>query len=138
MNQLLIVILMTVLFGHVASSFAAPAPKPNETDLKNWADVVRKSLPMAMNDELQATNIAAVGKALIYRYNFLMKKTKINNLEKIKADYFNETRNSICTNPDSQNLINAGVILQYEYYDIDNIFVMKYLMNKNTCNAIGR
>lgn len=136
MKTMLVVILMALLLGCVKDVFAAPVSNSIETDLINWANIVRKSLPMVMNDELQATNIAAVGKVLILKYNFLKKKVNIYNLEQLKTEYYSDAINAACTNPDTRQLINAGVTVQYEYYDRDNIFLMKFKIDKNICKGL--
>lgn len=93
-----------------------------ESQLQALARETRKGLPMLV-DDVQATNIAAVGKALILYYNFQKRKPDIGNLHK----YYDSSVNSACSNPDTRRVLNLGVLYVYEYYDVDNIFVMNSL-----------
>lgn len=104
-----------------------------ETQLKRIADETRKSLPMMVSEDVQATNITAVGKILMHRYNFTKSKSAMTNLSSMKAEYYNNSVNAACTNPDTLSAFRSGVSVAYEYYDSNNQFVMQYTIDASTC-----
>lgn len=104
-----------------------------EAQLKRMADETRKSLPMMMSEDLQATSIAAVGKILLLRYNFTKKKTELN-VPVLKAENYTNSVNAASTNPDTQKALRNGVVFEYQYYDAVNEFVMQYTIDAKTCN----
>lgn len=104
-----------------------------EAQLRQTADEARKSLPMMVSENVQGTNITAVGKTLMYRYNFTSKKSVLANLKVLKAEYFGNSVNAVCTNPDMLKALKNGVSLDYQYYDSNNEFVMQYTVDASTC-----
>jgi hypothetical protein len=104
-----------------------------ETQLQNIARETRKSLPMQIGPEVQATNIAAIGKTLLNTYNFTKKIYLLGNLSDLKAFYYRSSRNTACSNPDTLKTLKLGVSVLYEYYDVDNVFVMKITIDQNSC-----
>jgi len=104
-----------------------------EVQLKKMADETRKSLPMMMNEDLQSTSIAAVGKILLLRYNFTKKKAQLD-VPALKAEYYTNSLNAASTNPDTQKALRNGVSFEYQYYDSVNEFVMQYTIDAKTCN----
>lgn len=103
-----------------------------EAQLKRVADETRKTLPMMVSDDIQATNIAAVGKILMNRYNFTKRKTALN-VNTLKAEYYGNSVSAACTNPDTLTAFRNGVSVEYQYYDSSNEFVMQYTIDANTC-----
>ncbi|MBL0353057.1 MAG: hypothetical protein IPP03_10490 [Dechloromonas sp.] len=106
-----------------------------ETQLKKIADQTRKSLPMMVSENVQATNIAAVGKILMNRYSFTKPKSAIGNVNGLKAEYYNNSVNAACTNPDTLRALNNGVSFDYQYFDSTNQFVMQYAVDASTCRG---
>lgn len=129
-------LLSVLIFIGLSVDFAICASNDGtiEAQLRNVANETRKSLPMMMNDDLQATSIGAVGRVLISKYNFTKSKSSFPNLSEIKNYYYSNSVNGACTNPDTVLAMKNGVSFMYEYYDIDNIFIMKYTIEKNTCS----
>ena len=104
-----------------------------EAQLKRVADETRKSLPMMVSEDVQATSIAAVGKVLMNRYNFTSRKSAIPDLKSLKAKYYQNSVNAACTNPDTSRALRNGVSINYQYYDSANEFVMQYTLDAATC-----
>ena len=90
---------------------------------------------MQIDDEIQATNIAAVGRTLLNTYNFTKRKTSLGNISDLKAFYYRSSLNTACTNPDTLQALKLDISVAYEYYDVDNIFVMKFTIDQNTCRS---
>lgn len=122
----LVLLAFTVDSGHCISI---------EAQLQNIARETRKSLPMQIGDEVQATNVVAVGKTILNTYNFTKKKLALGNLNNVKAFYYNSSVNASCSNPDVLQTLRYGVSVVYEYYDVDNIFVMKFTIDQHTCRG---
>lgn len=76
---------------------AAAAAESIEAQLKRMADETRKNLPMMVSEDVQATNIAAVGKRLINRYNFTRRKSVISDLNNLRTAYYKNSANAACT-----------------------------------------
>ena len=104
-----------------------------EDELRGIANSTQKGLPMKVSDEMQATSMTSAGKALLARYHFMKKSSAILNVENLKKEFFRNSINSSCTNPDMARLINRGAYLKYEYYDIDNRFVLGYAIDQEAC-----
>jgi hypothetical protein len=88
---------------------------------------------MQINEDLQATNIAAVGKILMNRYNFTARKIAPVDVSLLKTMYYRNSVNAACTNPETIRAFNSGVSIDYQYYDANNEFVMQYTIDFNTC-----
>ena len=104
-----------------------------ESQLQSIARESRKSLPMQIDDAVQATNIAAIGKTLLNTYHFTKPNTSLGNLSDLKAFYYRSSLNAACTNPDVLQTLKLGVSVIYDYYDVNNRFVMKFTIDNNTC-----
>jgi hypothetical protein len=124
---------ISIVFLCLGCVGAATAAESIEAQLKRLADETRKSLPMMVSEDVQATNIAAVGKILMHRYNFTRRKSAIPNLNSLKREYFQNSVNAACTNPDTVRAFSNGVSLDYQYYDSANEFVMQYTLDAGTC-----
>lgn len=127
----IIAVIISFFFFTAADGFCASI----EAQLQNIARETRKSLPMQIDDEVQATNIAAIGKTILNTYNFTRKKSSLGNLNNVKAVYYNSSVNTSCSNPDVLQMLKYGVSVVYEYYDVDNVFVMKFTIDQNTCRG---
>lgn len=123
----------SIVFLSLACVGAATAAESIEAQLKRVADDTRKSLPMMVSEDVQATNIAAVGKILMNRYNLTRRKSAIPNLNSLKAEYYQNSVNAACTNPDTLSAFSNGVSFDYQYYDSANEFVMQYTLDAGTC-----
>ena len=86
-----------------------------------------------VSNNVQATNIAAVGKTLMNRYNFTSRKSALANVSALKTEYYGNSANAACTNPETLRAFNNGVSIDYQYYDSNNEFVMQYVIDANTC-----
>ena len=128
-GSIIIVIISFLLGFPVNVGFCASI----ESQLQNIARESRKSLPMQIDDEVQATNIAAIGKTLLNTYHFTKPNTSLGNLSDLKAFYYRSSLNAACTNPDVLQTLKLGVSVIYEYYDVNNRFVMKFTIDSNTC-----
>jgi hypothetical protein len=116
---------ISIVFLTLGCVGAAAAAESIEAQLKRVADETRKSLPMMVGEDIQATNIAAVGKISMLRYNFTKKKSAIFDLNSLKAEYYQNSVNAACTNPDTLRAFSNGVSFDYQYYDSANEFVMQ-------------
>ena len=67
------------------------------------------------------------------RYNFTAKKSALVNIRGLSAEYYENTINATCTNPDTLRALSNGVSLDYQYYDSSNEFVMQYTIDASTC-----
>ncbi len=105
-----------------------------EAQLKRVADETRKSLPMMVSEDVQATSIASVGKILMHRYNFTSRKSALANASALKVKYYRNSVNAVCTNPETLRALNNGASLDYQYYDSKNEFVMQYTIDTKTCS----
>lgn len=124
---------ISIVFLSLVCVGAAAAAESIEAQLKKVADETRKSLPMMVSEDVQATNIAAVGKILMNRYNFTRRKSAIPDLNSLKAKYYQNSINAACTNPDTMRAFSNGVSFDYQYYDSANEFVMQYTLDAGTC-----
>lgn len=104
-----------------------------EEQIRKIAAETQKSLPMQVSDDLVATNVATVGKIMVYRYNFTKSRASIPNVGNLKADAYRSSVNSACTNPTSINALRQGVSYQYEFYDAQNNFVMQFSVDRKAC-----
>jgi len=107
--------------------------EPVEEQIRKIAAETQKSLPMQVSDELIATNVATVGKIMVYRYNFTKSRASIPNVGSLKEDAYRSSVNSACTNPTSINALKQGVSYQYEFYDSQNNFVMQFSVDRKSC-----
>jgi hypothetical protein len=115
------------------SSSTALGSESIEAQLKHTAAEAMKSLPMMVSDDVQGTSIAAVGKTLMNRYNFTSKKSSLASVSALKSEYYINSVNAACTNPDTLRALNNGVFLEYQFYDSINEFVMQYTIDASTC-----
>jgi hypothetical protein len=129
--------LVYVLLATIALAGTANARTRDsiELQLKRMADTTRMSLPMMVNDNVQATNISSVGKILMNRYNFITRRAVLGDIGSLKSEYYNNSVNAACTNPETISAFNSGVSFDYQYYDSANEFVMQYALDANTCKA---
>jgi hypothetical protein len=104
-----------------------------EEQIRKIAAETQKSLPMQVSDDLIATNVATVGKIMVYRYNFTKRLASISGIGSLKADAYRSSVNSACTNPTSINALKQGVTYQYEFYDSQNKFVMEFSVDRTSC-----
>lgn len=123
----------SLVFIALISASTARGGESIEAQLKRVADETRKSLPMMVSENVQATNISAVGKTLMNRYNFTLRKTALANVNALKSEYYGNSVNAACTNPDTLRAFNNGVSFDYQYYDSSNEFVMQYAIDAKTC-----
>lgn len=121
-----IILLFTIVnIGHSASI---------EYQLQALARETRKNLPVRIgSDDIQATNITVVGKNVLSTYNFLRKKSQLGDINNVKPAYYKSSVNTSCTNPETKKMLKQGVSFIYEYYDVENIFVMTFTIDQNTC-----
>lgn len=106
-----------------------------EDELRGIASATQRQLPLKIDDELQATSINATGRLILARYHFLKKASAIANVNSLKRDLFRNTANSSCTHPEIEKLIGRGASWKYEYYDIDNRFVLGYVIDEVVCKS---
>lgn len=128
-NMPIVIITFSVLAFVISIGYGASI----ETQLQNMTREARKSLPMQIGTEIQATNVVAIGRTLLYTYNFTRPISSLGNLADVKTYYFRSSRNTACSNPDTSKTLKLGVSFVYEYYDVNNVFVMKFTVDKNTC-----
>jgi len=129
MSAIFIILLVSIVNNGYSASI--------ESQLQNLARETRKSLPMRIgDDDIQATNITVVGKTVLSTYNFLRKKSQLGNINNVKPVYYKSSVNTACTNPDTLKMLKLGVSFVYEYYDVDNIFVMTFTIDQNTCRGL--
>ena len=128
----IVIIIFIVTFSLLASIIDKGYCASIESQLQNIARESRKNLPIQIG-EVQATNITAIGKTLLATYNFTKQKSLLGNLSDLKVYYYRSSRNTACSNPDTLKALKLGVSVVYEYYDVDNVFVMKFIIDQNSC-----
>jgi hypothetical protein len=130
----LITITSFIIFTCSSMAFGA---KSIEAQLKYVADETRKTLPMMIGEDIQATNIGSSGKTLINYYNFTKQKIDFYNLPAIIDKYRRNSIIAACTNPDTLKfIVKSGGSIQYRFYDSDNVFVDKFTIDSKTCNRL--
>lgn len=128
MRSILKVLVMTSLLISVAAGADSI-----EAQLKRSAEFAARNLPMMVTKDVQATAILAAGRVLLHRYNFVRPKTKLGDVEGIRRDFLGDTISASCSNPETLAMLKNGVILQYEFYDLNNEFVTKYAVDAQAC-----
>ncbi len=68
------------------------------------------------------------------RYNFTNRKFVLK-VAVLKSEYYGNSVNAACTNPETLRAFNSGVSFDYQYYDSSNEFVMQYAIDAQTCKA---
>jgi|SRR5690349_9647401 hypothetical protein len=104
-----------------------------QAQVKMVADEMRKSLPMMVGEDLQETDIAAIGTALITGYRFTRRKSEIPNLDSRKARFYRANLNSACTHPDLLEAFRNGASINYQVYDSASEFIMQFTIDAETC-----
>ena len=104
-----------------------------EAQLKRSAEFAAQNLPMMVTEDIQATAILAAGMVLLHRYNFVRPKSELGDIEGMRRDLLADTISASCSNPETLAMLKNGVILQYEFYDLNNEFVTKYAVNAQVC-----
>jgi len=122
-----------LVFIMLISASTALGSESIEAQLRQTAAEAMKSLPMMVSDDVQGTSIAAVGKTLMNRYNFTSKKSSLASVSALKSEYYANSVNAACTNPDTLRALNNGVSIDYQFYDSINEFVMQYTIDASTC-----
>ena len=126
-------ILVCLIFFIGLHAGTARSAESIELQIKKIAEETSKSLPMKVNQDIQATSMAAAGKMLMQKYNFTRGKSTIKNLPSLKIEFYNNAINGLCTHPGFQNLFRGGASITHEYYDSSNQFVMQYMIDANAC-----
>lgn len=116
-------------------SFSA-MPASLEDEIRDIANATAKSLPIRVNESIQATSIAAAGRVLLHHYNFLKKVNEIVDIDNVKNELFLSSINSSCTKPEVKVLLEQGAYLKYEFYDIDNRFIFDYTIDREACGFL--
>jgi hypothetical protein len=103
-------------------------------ELDAIADSVRSLLPMAVNEDTQATGVEVSGRELIYRYRFLVDGSSYNR------DAFAQLRRSstesMCTTPDVRALLEGGARFTYVFFDPGESFVTSFTICRLSCREL--
>ena len=105
-----------------------------EKTLRDMAAQVSKNLPMMVNAEVQATAVAASGNRIMYKYNVLKSKERINT-SRLRNDHYENSVNAMCSNPGIVNLLKQGAVLMYQFYDNRNSLLFEMSITQRDCVA---
>lgn len=128
-----ILLLVALFYVGIFGAGSAVGAESVEEQIRRIAAETQKSLPMQVSEDVVATNVAAVGKTMMYRYNFTKKLGSLSNTSSLKSDFYRSSLNSACTNPVSINALKQGVSYLYEFYDSENKFVMQFSIDRGSC-----
>jgi hypothetical protein len=129
-------IILTLLLFFTCNSIALAA-ESIEAQLNYVVDETRKTLPMMIGENIQATNVGSSGKTLINYYHFTKQKFEFYNLPAIIDKYRRNSIIAACTNPDTMKfIVKSGGSIQYRFYDSDNVFVEKFTIDSKTCRRL--
>lgn len=93
-----------VLFIFAAVVSTASLAQSVENTLRGMAAQVSKNLPMMVNDEVQATSVAASGNQIMYKYN-VIKPARHINTSRLRNEHYENSVNAMCSNPGIVNLL---------------------------------
>jgi hypothetical protein len=103
-------------------------------ELDTIAATVRPMLPMAVNEDTQATNVEVSGKELVYRYRFMVDGSAYNR------DAFAQLRRSsiqsMCATPDVRTLLERGAKFTYVFFDPQEAYVTSYTICRLSCREL--
>ena len=108
--------------------------KKQYRQLQETAGEMNETLPQMISNEIQLVRVVApaynemeyVMKTLLYSINDL-------NINAIERTLKPPTKNSICSSPDSLEMIKRGIIYTYVYYDKNNIYIGKFSVTPKDC-----
>ncbi|MBF0398614.1 MAG: hypothetical protein HQK78_17700 [Desulfobacterales bacterium] len=132
MRKLFSILICLLLIPSIGLCWGSKKKQYNE--LQKVAGEINEALPQMVSKEIQLVRVVAqeyneieyVMKTLLYSINDL----NINSIERTLKP---QTKNSICSSPDTLEMIKHGVTYTYVYYDKNNIYIGKFSVTPNDC-----
>ena len=133
-NILLIILYITVIVFTPVTSFCFWGKKDTLHDtLVKTANNMNKKLPLMVDKETEAVNVHVDKHDLIFRYKLINYDKSESDLDQMKYIISTDTKNALCSTPETNKLLNQGVGEKFMYYDRNNIYLFMFYINKNDC-----
>ncbi|MHC5767023.1 MAG: hypothetical protein ACYTXI_15670 [Nostoc sp.] len=97
------------------------------------ASEINKDLPMMVDKETMLINVGAQNDALIYNYILVNYRSAEVDEYQFLTSIGERLRNSVCTHPETKELLNSGISLHYYYNGNDSIFIGKVIISPSDC-----
>ena len=109
-----------------------------DAELRTFADQARRGLPAMVNEDLRLDKITVgPGRRLNYAYTFVRATAFDIDPDKVRSTVIPGLRKFVCTNPEAQVLVKAGVQVGYEYSDRDGSRVFNHVVDTKYACAPG-
>ncbi|MFN6483152.1 MULTISPECIES: hypothetical protein [unclassified Nostoc] len=97
------------------------------------ASEINKDLPMMVDKETMLINVGAQNDALIYNYTLVNYTSAEVDEYQFLTTMGERLTNSVCTHPETKELLNNGISLHYYYNGNDSIFIGKVIISPSDC-----
>ena len=104
--------------------------------LSESLDVVRKDLPIAVDDVTTLEGIDSDELTVIYNYRIKVSGLDPSEKSKFESDIQNVNTRNICNNPKTSKFLEMGVSYNYNYQDLDNISIRGFEVTKDICDNL--
>lgn len=129
----IILIILTCLFSSLLADFESNSSIQLEETLQITADNMNKNLPEMVDGELRHDLIKIDGYNMILKFTFV-NFLKINMSAKKVRDFIEtDIEKLVCTDIDSQMILNNGMKIIYDYSDKNREHIVQFVYDKDTC-----
>lgn len=97
------------------------------------ASEINKDLPMMVDKETMLINVGAQNDALIYNYILVNYTSAEVDEYQFLTTMGHRLTNSVCSYPQTKELLNNGISLHYYYNGNDSIFIGKVIISPSDC-----
>lgn len=104
--------------------------------LSESLDIVRKDLPIPVDDVTTLEGIDSDGLTVIYNYRIKVSGLDPSEKSKFESDIQNVNTKNICNNPKTSKFLEMGVSYIYKYQDLDNISIRGFEVTKDICESL--
>jgi len=106
-------------------------------ELAESANEINKNTPLMLDKETQLLTAIPLDNALQYHYKLINMQLATINMDQFKNYIAKQIPSFACTNPNTKQLIDKSIRLDYVYYDKDTKYVITYSVDKDSCQQRG-
>jgi len=121
------------LLSFIVAEVDMNKPVPLEESLKISAEVMNKTLPIMIDEELRHDKVVAKDKSLIFKYTLVHFSKEEMPAEKLETLMKEDTKKGVCTDKDSQKMLQKGMIIVYDYAGKNKQHITKFVFDAKVC-----
>jgi hypothetical protein len=105
--------------------------------IQQTVNEINMNLPFMIDSETELFTTVGIGDKIQYHYRLINMTEDQINTEELKTYLVENIKNSSCTIEETRKLLDQNIKLEYIYHDKNNIYLMRYILDKKICEESG-